>query len=379
MRVLVASTRGAGHFMSVAPFAVALAGAGHEVLAAVPAESVAMARRARLESWVVGDVTREQVGQVFASLPSDRPAQAGPMLVRELYGRLHTPAALPGTRAAIRSFHPDLVLRETFHYASALAAEEAGVPHVRVAPGMASVDATAVVHATEGFPGLASAVASIARSPLLTFAPASLDDPGQAALTVVRRYRDATVPEPLADEERSWLWSGKAPLVYVTFGSVASGSRAFPSLIRAAFAALTPLEVRALVTVGERADLSALGSPPANVRGARWVPQASLWQHASGMLCHGGFGTVLGGLRAGVPIVTMPMLSDQPRNAAQVEALGAGVNLTRADWSAAGIRDALTRVLANGSYQAAARRVAAEISMLPPAGEAVEFLRQEAG
>ena len=378
MRVLVASTRGAGHFLAVAPFAVALAGAGHEVLAAVPSESVAMARRAGLESWVLDDVTREQVRQVFSSLPSDRPGEAGPMLVRELYGRLHIPAALPGMREAIDRFDPDLVLRETFHYASALAAEEAGVPHVRVAPGMVGVDASAVAHAAEGFPGLASVVASITGSPLLTLAPSSLDAPGRAAPAVVRRYRDAAVPEPLADEERSWLSCGEAPLVYVTFGSVASGSRAFPSLMRSALAALAVLEVRALVTVGERADPSDLGEPPPNVRVARWVPQAQVLKHAAAVLCHGGFGTVLGGLCAGVPMVTMPMLSDQPRNAARIQALGAGVTLARGHWTAPEVRDALTRVLADPAFLAAARRLAAEISTLPPVEEAVEFLRQQA-
>jgi hypothetical protein len=156
-----------------------------------------MATRAGFESWELGDVTREQVGQVFSSLPSDRSGEAGPMLVRELYGRLHTPAALPGMRDAIGHFDPDLVLRETFHYASALAAEEAGVPHVRVAPGMVGVDASAIAHAAQGFPGIAGVVTAIRGSPLLTLAPASLDAPGGAPAAVVGRYRDATVPKPL--------------------------------------------------------------------------------------------------------------------------------------------------------------------------------------
>jgi len=378
MRVLVASTPGAGHFLAVAPFAVALTGAGHEVLAAVPSESVAIARQAGLETWVLDDLTREQVGQVFSSLPPDRPRDAGATLVRELYGRLHTPAALPGMREAIGRFGPDLVLRETFHYASALAAEEAGVPHVRVAPGMVGVDASAVAHAAEGFRGLAGAATAIARSPLLTLAPASLDAPGPAVPAVICRYRDTTLPEPLTDEDRSWLASGKAPLVYVTFGSVASGSRAFPMLMRSTLAALGGLEVRALVTIGERAD-RAFDQLPPNVRVARWVPQAHVLKHASAMLCHGGFGTVLGGLYAGVPMVTMPMLSDQPRNAARIEALGAGVTLTREQRTAPQVHDTLARVLTDPAYATAARRVAAEISTLPPVEKAVEYLEQQAG
>ena len=268
--------------LAVAPFAAALVRSGHEVLAAVPSDSVAMARRARLECWVLEDVTREQVGRVFSSLPSDRPGDARRMLGRELYGRLHIPAALPGMRAVIGRFGPDLVLRETFHYASALAAEEEGVPHVRVAPGMAAVDAAAAAIAAEGSPGLADAVAAIGRSPLLTLAPASFDGPDPPA--VIRRYRQVLVPEQLAEAERSWLEAAGAPLVYVTFGSVAAGSRSFPALMRSALAALARLEVRALATVGERADPTQFGHPPSNVRVARWVPQAQVLGRAAAML-----------------------------------------------------------------------------------------------
>jgi MGT family glycosyltransferase len=149
--------------------------------------------------------------------------------------------------------------------------------------------------------------------------------------------------------------------------------------MRSALAALAGLEMRALVTVGERADPSDFGEAPPNVRVARWVPQAQVLKHAAAMLCHGGFGTVLGGLYAGVPMVTMPMLSDQPRNSARIEALGAGVTLARGHWTAPEVRDALLRVLTNPAYGAAARRVAAEVSTLPPVEDAVGFLQQQAG
>jgi hypothetical protein len=67
--------------------------------------------------------------------------------------------------------------------------------------------------------------AAIGRAPLLTLAPASFDGPDPPAPAVIRRYRDVLVPEPLAEARRSWLALDEAPLVYVTFASVATGSR----------------------------------------------------------------------------------------------------------------------------------------------------------
>jgi len=378
MRVLVAATRGAGHFGPLAPFAVMLARAGHEVLAAVPQESIGMAKRVGIDTCVLPDASREQVERIFRSLPFDRPDEAGRILVRELFGRVHIPAALPGIRKVIACFGPDLVLRETFHYASALAAEEAGVPHARVAVGMASVDRSAVALAAEGFPGLTGAIAAIQRTPLLTLAPRSFDgpDPDQLEPAVVRRYREA-VQSACDGSDPAWLAPGAAPLVYVTFGSLAPRFSFYPALIDATLAALAKLPVRALITVGEGADPAQLGEPPANVRIESWVPQAEVLRYAAAMVCHGGFGTVLGALHAGVPIVLVPMFSDQPRNAARVAALGAGVVLARGERTGSRLADAVRTVLEDPSYATAARRVAAEAAALPEVHEAVEFLEHQ--
>ncbi len=377
MRVLVVSTRGAGHFGPLAPFARALVRAGHDVLAAVPPESVGLAERAGLRTSVLEDVTREQLGEVFAGLPFARPGDAGRILVRELFGRRHIPAALPGTRRVIARFGPDLVLRETFHYASALAAEEAGVPHVRVAPGMAWVDHDAVAIAAEGYPGLAGAIAAIERTPLLTLAPPSFEDPDRGAPAVVRRHRDDASAAAGGRAQAAWLAPGDDPLVYVTFGSVAASFPFFAALVDGVLAALAELPVRALVTLGERADPAALRELPPNVRVERWVPQAEVLRHAAAMVCHGGFGTVLGGLYAGVPMVLIPMFSDQPRNATRVAAIGAGVVLDGGPRGISRLGDAVREVLDDARFTAAAGRVAAEAAALAPVDEAVAALERD--
>jgi UDP:flavonoid glycosyltransferase YjiC (YdhE family) len=104
----------------------------------------------------------------------------------------------------------------------------------------------------------------------------------------------------------------------VTFGSVAAGLGYDP--YRAVLDAVDGLDVGVLLTTG--ADLD-LGPLPANVRVERWVPQAEALARASLVVCHGGSGTVLGALAAAVPLIVLPLFSDQLANARALEAAGA--------------------------------------------------------
>ena len=42
-------------------------------------------------------------------------------------------------------------------------------------------------------------------------------------------------------------------------------------------------------------------------------------------MCHGGSGTTLGALAAGLPLVIVPLFADQPANAKRVAEVGAGL------------------------------------------------------
>jgi UDP:flavonoid glycosyltransferase YjiC (YdhE family) len=79
-------------------------------------------------------------------------------------------------------------------------------------------------------------------------------------------------------------------------------------------------------------------------------------QHAALLVTHGGHGTVMKALAAGVPMLLLPHGRDQADTAVRVTARGAGIALRRAA-SAGAIADAARRVLHNGSYRVAARRL----------------------
>ncbi len=101
--------------------------------------------------------------------------------------------------------------------------------------------------------------------------------------------------------------------------------------------------------------------------------------HAAAMVSHGGFGTTLAGLAAGVPMVVVPLFADQPYNALRVEAVNAGVVLGGGPAAIDGLAGALRQVLDGDWYRAGARRMAEQVARLPPAADAVPLLEEIAG
>jgi MGT family glycosyltransferase len=181
-----------------------------------------------------------------------------------------------------------------------------------------------------------------------------------------RAVRKAAVPLP--------DWSGGVtqahPFVYATLGTVSGGFEQIHTAYRLVLDALVDLPVRALLTTGAALPMNALGEVPPNVHVEHFVPQDDVIPHAAAVLCHGGSGTVLGALAAGVPLVVSPMFADQPYNARCVAAIGAGLDVPTGTAKSEDLRSALSRVLADASFRVAAQRIAQEIAALPPIDDA---------
>lgn len=64
---------------------------------------------------------------------------------------------------------------------------------------------------------------------------------------------------------------------------------------------------------------------PPNVRAVGWAPLAEALATCAGVVHHGGAGTLLAALAAGVPQIVVPGPGDRRRNAELVAARGAGL------------------------------------------------------
>jgi len=380
MRVLVATTAGAGHFGPMVPFARACSAAGHQVRVAAPVALRGAVERAGLQHVVVGSPSEAELTSVFATLPQLSLEESNEVVMCEVFAGLDARAALPGMSAVVRDWRPDLIVRETAEFSSYVVAEEENVPHAKVAMGLMAIEefVCAVIDDALAALGSQSGTTGLRTAPVLSLVPECLEDPNSRFVPTVHRFRDS---QGNAGSDLGDWWSDiNAPLVYVTFGTVAASMGLFPDLYRAAIAAVAQLPVRALVTLGEAGDPEILGPLPANVHVERYWPQQAILPHVSAMVGHGGFGTTITGLAGGVPMVVVPLFAlDQHYNAAAVTRAGAGISLAGGPAAMGELSFSLERVLADQTYGAGARTVAADIARLPDASRCVAVLEEIVG
>ena len=390
MRVLAATTAGAGHFAGVLPFARACVRAGHEVRVAAPASFAATVEDAGFVHQPLADADPAALGAVFGRVPVLSMREADDLVIAEVFGRLDRDAALPGMRAAFEDWRPDVVLREPGELASYVAATERGVPHVQTNIGLSVLDDRLLPTLLPTLAEVGCPSAGLLSAPRWTTVPPSFDLPAGASTGAVTHAREPRTDRAREPSLPDW-WSGDddRPLAYVTFGSVAAGIGLFPAFYSRVLAQLAEVPARVLLTLGRAGDPAELDPVPPNVHVERWWPQRDVLPRASVVVGHGGFGTTQAALEAGVPQVVLPLFSfDQFANADRVAAVGVGVALVdeTADEPRAGdlvpygpaatdrLADALCALLEQRTCSARAGELAREVERLPDVDGCVQAL-----
>jgi UDP:flavonoid glycosyltransferase YjiC (YdhE family) len=219
-----------------------------------------------------------------------------------------------------------------------------------------------------GLPTLNEARATLGLAPLehaldqvagadrvLVLSSAAFDAPlGEPAPNV--RYTGPRLDDP------PWVadWTppgGEDPLVLVGLSSTFMDQAA---LLGGVAQALGSLPVRGLITTGPAIDPASVAAP-AGVTVVASAPHARILPHAAAAVTHGGHGTVIKALAAGVPLVVAPLGRDQLDVAQRVVGAGAGIRLkpgAKPEKLAAAIRE----VVEDPSYRVAAERLAAAIA-----------------
>jgi hypothetical protein len=326
----------------------------------------------------------------MGSLPPMSVEEADATVVREVFARIDAQAALPGLTSTIAAWRPDVVLREPAELGSLAAAESAGLPHAQVAIGMQET--------VRSFLGLTEEpLAELARlaglpagrlteawwaEPSLSAVPAALDRAGDDGFDEDLPLARFAAPDPAPAAPGPWPeWGDPGlPLVYVTLGSVTGSLPPFAGLFGQALHALAALPVRVFMTVGRRLDLESLRPLPANAYAVPWWPQGDALGRADAVLGHGGFGTTMGALAAGLPQVVAPIFTcDQAVNGRHVAAAGAGRTVSPGPDLMARAAAELAALLTEPSYAGAARTLAGELRALPDVAGAVTLLERMAG
>src|SRR5687767_6379385 len=123
MRFLFSSTRGTGHVQPLLPYARGLAARGHELLFAAPAEVGTSLRDKGFAHAPFAHPGDEVLGPIWARLRGVSSDQANEIAVSEIFAGANASAALPTLQETIRSFRPDVIVRESAELAALVAAE----------------------------------------------------------------------------------------------------------------------------------------------------------------------------------------------------------------------------------------------------------------
>lgn len=149
-----------------------------------------------------------------------------------------------------------------------------------------------------------------------------------------------------------WEWlDDTTPTVVVTLGSsyARAGARFFPL----AAEALGGLDLQAVFV----APPDLVPMPPANILVRPRVPHQALLRRTQLVVCHAGHDTVSDSLRAGVPLVVVPIRADEPIVADQVVRAGAGRRMKHARLTSTELRDTVLAALDDPDLHAAAQRL----------------------
>lgn len=164
-----------------------------------------------------------------------------------------------------------------------------------------------------------------------------------------------------------------APTVYVTLGTVFNEAL---TTFRTILEGLKDQAINVIVTVGKGGDPAALGSYPSHVHVERYLPQTQLFARCDAVVSHGGSGTMLSALAAGLSLLSLPQGADQFRNAERCRNAGVGKALWPQEVSVEAVQRDVRALLDEPGFRAAAGQLSGEIAAMPAPAEVVVVLER---
>lgn len=164
-----------------------------------------------------------------------------------------------------------------------------------------------------------------------------------------------------------WPRAERQPRLLVSLSTLNQGQT---RLMERILTAVAGLPVQAIVTLGPALAASQF-TPPPNVILETFVSHTAVLPHVDAMVTQCGLGTLMKALVHGVPLVCIPLVGDQPDNAARVVARGAGLRVS-VDAPPGHIREAIQRVVTEPSFRRAAQQLATMMAGEDPVPAAVD-------
>jgi len=387
MRLLVAVTSGFGHIRPSAPIAAAARQRGHDVRYVVSSRDRLLSGNSRGSGAIspaefatglgfpTDVVDPADVDSLVERLPV--PESDGAVMFRPFF--LRAAAAVPFIRALCDEWEPDVILRDTAGLDAWAIAEQTDTPLATFdfAPAQSGMlnevagGEFAWFREAMSLPPEPSGDRQASELTIVGAAPSWFDGHSMPANTHLVQPME---PDPAPGESVEGLLDSDdaRPLVYVTFGTAFNT----PELFQLVFDAVADLDVRAIATIGMNNETGDLAIPE-YVRTVPFLSQGLILEHADLVVAHGGYGSLTGALKRGLPVLSLPLAPPDNRfNAAQLVKLGAGLALGEDERTPEDIRRSLRRLLDHREYRDRAGEIADEIAALPPIDHAAELIER---
>jgi UDP:flavonoid glycosyltransferase YjiC (YdhE family) len=366
VRILFSGRPAYGHLYPLMPLAFAARDAGHEVHFGTGEAFIEKVSALGFPTHKVGISLVEAEEEARRRHGGDDVAELNITMFTDVLPR----ATLADIEPLIAELRPDLVIYENTDVGAAAAARDAGIPFVSHVIGR-STAMSVVERASARFGWLWGD--DVPADPMngdacIDIWPDGLRDEGTTTIPTLFRLRPVPWNEP--GTLPAWLDGRDRPLVYLTLGTIAFGATA---ALRAAIDGLSRLPVDVLVARGP-GDPAALGEVPDNVHVTGFVPQSEVLQRADLIVHHGGSGTVLGALSAGLPQLVLPQGADQFANAEAVETANAGRALFDEQVTADAVEDRVRLLLDDPSVREVVDRLRHEVAAMPTPADVVRQL-----
>ena len=373
MQVLFTCVPGHGHLNPMVPLARELVERGCAVQFVTGSELVSRVESLGLPGMAAGPTLTEMQTNALADPEVRAALESEPWIVAAAIfaGRAKLVVEdLDGTGLA-----PDLVIHDAMEMAGPLIGARCGVPWVThgLGPRWPSLVEDAMPSFVDPL-WREHGLDPVARGGLghhayVEICPRAVRSDTSPADDRVIECRPVALDEPEVDVV-AFAESGR-PNVYCTLGTF---SNTDAGVFRTVIDAVGSLDIQALLTTGWGLNRDELGSLPANVLVEEYIPQAQALRHADLVVCHGGSGTMLASLAAGLPVVSLPQGADQFINAPWWSRSGAVDVLQPTDVSPTSLASRISTALEDSDMRLAAASMKQEISRMPPPSEVADRL-----
>ncbi|OVE69285.1 glycosyl transferase [Clostridium diolis] len=137
-------------------------------------------------------------------------------------------------------------------------------------------------------------------------------------------------------------------VIYISLGTLFNNSIEF---YECCFKAFCNMNVKVIMSVGRKIDISIFKNIPTNFIVRNYVPQLEVLKYADVFITHGGMNSTNEGLYFNIPLILIPQSVDQPFVANRVAELGAGIVIEKNRITPEALNKCVAEILSDDNFK----------------------------